>query len=318
MKLSALLSALVHDLNHPGYSNSFLKASHHPLVEKYGEQSTSEKMHVACFKQMVAEPAMNFLEPLGDKERLRVLDLVEKVVLATDMSGHMEFIQAGFPLESEQLLVFKLSLAMKTSDLSHCCRNFKIHNAFVDMLKAEFYLQGDAERSLGKTISFGMDRGEAYADVSMSQVQFLSLFISPLFAKWQRFETTPLMSQLEAVLERNIATWGMLAVKDEAAPQYADGKERPRARKDSLMTDSFRSRAINRRVLSMLGRMYSIIGDPSQQEKVLMVACKAADHVKTHRSSMEVIKELDMLNRVSFNRKRHRTVGQLFLTELVL
>lgn len=319
VKLSALVGALVHDLQHPGFTNGFLKATNHPLVEKFGDEATSEKMHVAVFKQILAETETNFLQPLEEPERSRVLDLVEKMVLATDMSRHVSFVEADFPSAYDELLVFKLSLAMKTADLSPCYRNFKIHNAFVDMLKAEFYLQGDFEKSLGaKGTSYGMNREESSADVALSQVHFLSLFIRPLFAKWQNYETTLLITQAQAILERNIESWTIICTaKRSNGPEFADGKAGPRSEKNANLPASFQESLRK----SQVCRMHSIVDNAIQEEALLRFAVDVAEKASSARHSVE----LGVLTRVPLDLvsehavgKRRITAGQLALQAVVL
>eukprot|EP00191_Tetraselmis_sp_GSL018_P004137 CAMPEP_0177609420 /NCGR_PEP_ID=MMETSP0419_2-20121207/19077_1 /TAXON_ID=582737 /ORGANISM="Tetraselmis sp., Strain GSL018" /LENGTH=409 /DNA_ID=CAMNT_0019104339 /DNA_START=422 /DNA_END=1651 /DNA_ORIENTATION=+ len=215
VKLSAVLAAVVHDLAHPGYNNAFLVDADHEIAKKFGKNSTSETMHVALFKKLISNPELNFLETLGSESRARVLFYVEQIVLATDMSKHMEYINSPLPVNKEECILFKLAFAMKVADMSHNIRSFQMHNKFVDMLKEEFYEQGDKERELQMQITTGMDRDEAYADIGEFQVRFLSIFIGPLLERWHAHsQGSPLVKEMQQCLLRNMSMWSMLSVRN--------------------------------------------------------------------------------------------------------
>mmetsp|Transcript_24301 Transcript_24301/g.61180 ORF Transcript_24301/g.61180 Transcript_24301/m.61180 type:complete len:383 (-) Transcript_24301:400-1548(-) len=148
VKLSVLVAALAHDFGHPGYSNGFLASSESALVAKYGKTSTLEMMHIDSMRRCCAEPDSNFLDGLDTAVQKRVFKYTEAIILSTDMSRHVEFLNAEAPTCPEELIIFKLKLAMKGADLSHCVRKFGVHCGFVERLKAEFYKQGDEEREL--------------------------------------------------------------------------------------------------------------------------------------------------------------------------
>uniref|UniRef100_A0A061QVJ4 Phosphodiesterase n=2 Tax=Tetraselmis sp. GSL018 TaxID=582737 RepID=A0A061QVJ4_9CHLO len=223
LKLSVLLATLVHDVGHPGYNNAFLNLSKPDVVQKYGSDCPAERMHVAVFRALLKIPALDFLDRASLEQRARIVRVVERVVLATDMSKHMAKIQQTMPSDAEEKVMFMLEFAMKVSDMSHTVRSFHVHHQFVDRLKEEFYKQGDSERQMGLTVTTGMDRDEAYVDLGLSQVHFLKVFIQPLFDRWQMHcSSSPLVDELIQCIRRNIGAWSMLAVKDSS--RFMDGR----------------------------------------------------------------------------------------------
>lgn len=215
--MAALLAAIVHDLKHPGRTNNFLTETKDPIIDKYGQ---AEMMHAELSVEMLERHGV--LEPLPAEARERVYGLIRSTVLGTNMARHMDIIKAGIPDEPEARLKTMLCFAMKTADLSHCVRNFKIHVLFTDRLKEEFYNQGDVEKELNIKVSMGMDRSEEFVEVARSQVGFLSSFIAPLFDTWATASGgARLVTQLQELLWRNIDTWGMLGLKPNG-PAYSD------------------------------------------------------------------------------------------------
>jgi len=293
VKLSAVLSALVHDLHHPGVNNAFLRAISHPMVEKYGIDSTAEHMHIAVFKQLLQNPDANFLEGLDRSDHFRVIDLVERTVLATDMSKHLTLVNSVMPLDEEHALRHRLALGMKVADLSHCVRNFRTHYMFVDMLKEEFYAQGDKERALGMDVSDGMDRMESYAAIADAQVNFLSLFIAPLFERWAEHNPGCLAAkELVILLQRNVQTWGLLAVKP-SGPKYADDPTRRQRRStvQCLAAPELKRQVLGMKSFSMVARSYGIeyeMKDIDAVLKELDAARLSAKQLNNRRSSNAV------------------------------
>jgi len=225
VKLSALLAALVHDLAHPGCNNAFLMASDHPIVRKFGRQSPAETMHAAVFKELISVPEMDFIENLTSNDRQRVLRYVEATILATDMSKHSDYLHADVPSDPEKNELFNLAFAIKVSDMSHNFRSFPVHNKFVDMLKEEFYHQGEEEQKLHLEVTAGMSRDETYADVCDFQHHFLSFVIEPLLQRWSAHSNgSPLVDEMQQCLKQNISIWKMLSVR-RAVPEPKDSSK---------------------------------------------------------------------------------------------
>lgn len=75
--------------------------------------------------------------------------------------------------------MLSLQMALKISDLGHIAAPLALHLKWVAALEQEFFLQGDAERSLGLPISPLCDRTKE--GVTKSQVGFFEFVVSNLF-----------------------------------------------------------------------------------------------------------------------------------------
>lgn len=83
-----LLSAVVHDIAHPGVTNEFLGKTSHPLATAHGISGTNEKHHVSTTFSIISHPATDILAGLTTAETLQVRKFVEGAVLCTDMAQH--------------------------------------------------------------------------------------------------------------------------------------------------------------------------------------------------------------------------------------
>lgn len=85
--LSLLISAIGHDVGHPGVNNMFLVKLNAPLAQLYNDQSVLEAFHCAAYSQILRRhwPAA-FLD-----KSLRKLMI--STILATDMGVHSDYMQ---------------------------------------------------------------------------------------------------------------------------------------------------------------------------------------------------------------------------------
>ena len=103
-QLSLLLAALCHDLEHPGVNNNFLTEAEPRLWHAAGASSTLERHHFLRGLQIIRRPDINLMAPLSFADRSRVETLMQRLILATDMARHSEFV-ALLVLEFVALLV---------------------------------------------------------------------------------------------------------------------------------------------------------------------------------------------------------------------
>lgn len=96
-----LISALVHDTDHPGVMNTYLIATEHALATRRGKNKTAvlENHHAQMAIAVLERPGCDFLCKLTKAERQTFVDLVRENVLSTDvtttMSKAKEFSMGG-------------------------------------------------------------------------------------------------------------------------------------------------------------------------------------------------------------------------------
>jgi 3',5'-cyclic-nucleotide phosphodiesterase len=85
--LTLLVTAIGHDVGHPGVNNGFLVRLNAPLAQLYNDKSVLEAFHCAAFSQILRRhwPAV-----FEDKQ-LRALMISS--ILATDMGVHSQFME---------------------------------------------------------------------------------------------------------------------------------------------------------------------------------------------------------------------------------
>jgi hypothetical protein len=83
--LTLLISAIGHDVGHPGVNNAFLVALNAPLAQLYNDRSVLESFHCAAYSQILRR----FWPSAFQDTDMRKLMI--NSILATDMGLHFEY-----------------------------------------------------------------------------------------------------------------------------------------------------------------------------------------------------------------------------------
>ena len=197
--LGIIISAMGHDLGHPGYNNNFNINASTDLALTYNDVSCLENYHTSFLFKILNKEENNILEKLNSQNFKSIRKRMISQILATDMANHGEVVslikakikvweeeeQSRFNLlsgnektkfDEQQML---LNYLIHAADLGHNTKKFEISLHWVELLSEEFWMQGDMERSKGIPISFLCDRNKI--DVPGSQVGFLRGFVLPTY-----------------------------------------------------------------------------------------------------------------------------------------
>ncbi|KAK5109688.1 hypothetical protein LTR62_006810 [Meristemomyces frigidus] len=235
--LILIVSAIGHDVGHPGVNNAFLTACNHPLAQMYNDKSVLENYHCAAYSQLLRRhwPA------LGNISGFRTTMI--STILATDMQRHFEYMSGLNELkrkiensendlgnwtdkDREGARELLMALLIKGADISNVARPFDLSSAWAKTLMNEFYRQGELEAELGiPTCLFGgpPNKEDALA-AAQSQKGFMSLFGIPLFSGMT--EVMPSVSCAIKELEQNTAIWEE-KIANEKQRRGSEGKGAP-------------------------------------------------------------------------------------------
>lgn len=204
--LGIIVSAMGHDLGHPGLTNNFHINASTDLAITYNDASCLENFHTSFLFKILRKEENNIFDKLTVENYKSIRKRMISQILATDMANHgevMSLIRAKVKtfqehegegegeeeekfnllsgnektkFEEQQVL---LNYLMHSADLGHNCKKYEISKKWVHLLCEEFWLQGDQEKKLGIPVSFLCDRDKI--DVPASQVNFLRGFIISSF-----------------------------------------------------------------------------------------------------------------------------------------
>ena len=153
---------------------------------RYNGISVLENMHLSeAMQLLLSESRINFLSHLSSDLFVDFYGLVVQLVLATDMSKHIEITSQFSALvnagelspgnKMHRLLLMKMFL--KFADISNPSRTWSSCRMWADCVMREFFGQGDRERILGLPISPMMNREST--NVSKCQAAFIEFAVIP-------------------------------------------------------------------------------------------------------------------------------------------
>ncbi len=197
--LGMFISAMGHDLGHPGLNNNYHINASSDLAITYNDASCLENFHTSYLFKILRREENNIFERFSVQNYKSIRKRMISQILATDMANHGETISllrskikswkeeggSRFNLlsgnektkfDEQQVL---LNYLIHMADLGHNCKKFEISVIWIRILCEEFWQQGDKEKAKGLPISFMCDRDKI--DVPASQVGFLRGFILSSF-----------------------------------------------------------------------------------------------------------------------------------------
>lgn len=181
-----LISALGHDLNHPGVTNIFMINSRHSLAVMYNDSSVLENHHASTLIKFLELPGCDiFTSSSCDPNSMRKL-LIE-TILATDMGKH------NFVMEKFLSVIGKYEknnkdhrqsfadIILHACDIGNPVLKFDLATAWSFKIIQEFNDQVWKEEKLGIPVSEYMRIGSDLTKIKRNQIAFIDMFIHPLW-----------------------------------------------------------------------------------------------------------------------------------------
>ncbi|XP_055007796.1 cAMP-specific 3',5'-cyclic phosphodiesterase 4D-like isoform X1 [Boleophthalmus pectinirostris] len=194
--LAALFASAIHDVDHPGVSNQFLINTNSELALMYNDASVLENHHLAVGFKLLQEENCDIFQNLSKKQRQSLRKMVIDMVLATDMSKHMNLL-ADLKTMVETKKVTSLGVLLldnysdriqvlqnmvHCADLSNPTKPLELYRQWTDRIMVEFFTQGDRERDKGMEVSPMCDKHNA--SIEKNQVGFIDYIVHPLWETW--------------------------------------------------------------------------------------------------------------------------------------
>ncbi|XP_055479122.1 high affinity cAMP-specific and IBMX-insensitive 3',5'-cyclic phosphodiesterase 8A [Psammomys obesus] len=221
-EVAALIAATIHDVDHPGRTNSFLCNSGSELAVLYNDTAVLESHHAALAFQLTLEnDKCNIFKNVERNDYRTLRQSVIDMVLATEMTRHFEHVnkfinsinkplvaqedeEAGKSQESidtmlktpENRALIK-RMMIKCSDVSNPCRPLEHCIEWAARISEEYFSQTDEEKQLDLPVVMPVfDRNTC--SIPKAQISFIDFFITDMFDAWDAFVDLPdLMQHLD-------------------------------------------------------------------------------------------------------------------------
>ncbi|KAI1267357.1 HD-domain/PDEase-like protein [Xylariaceae sp. FL1019] len=189
--LTLLVSAIGHDVGHPGVNNGFLVTLNAPLAQLYNDRSVLESFHCAAYSQILRRHWPRVFED----SKMRTLMISS--ILATDMGLHFDYMKKLGNLEDklkedpstqgwndrtvEESRALLCSLLIKCADISNVARKYDAALQWMTILCDEFSRQFEMENQIGIPSSLISPPKKDFMSLAQAQLGFVNLFAIPLF-----------------------------------------------------------------------------------------------------------------------------------------
>ncbi|KAM9693673.1 high affinity cAMP-specific and IBMX-insensitive 3',5'-cyclic phosphodiesterase 8B isoform 10-T10 [Trichechus inunguis] len=215
-EVAALIAATVHDVDHPGRTNSFLCNAGSELAVLYNDTAVLESHHTAlAFQLTVKDSKCNIFKNI-DRNHYRTLrQAIIDMVLATEMTKHFEHVNkfvnsinkpiaaeiegsdcecnpVGKNFPENQMLIKRMMI--KCADVANPCRPLDLCIEWAGRISEEYFAQTDEEKRQGLPVVMPVfDRNTC--SIPKSQISFIDYFITDMFDAWDAFAHLPALMQ---------------------------------------------------------------------------------------------------------------------------
>uniref|UniRef100_A0A674J082 Phosphodiesterase n=1 Tax=Terrapene triunguis TaxID=2587831 RepID=A0A674J082_9SAUR len=235
-EVAALIAATIHDVDHPGRTNSFLCNAGSELAVLYNDTAVLESHHTALAFQLTAKDNKCNIFKNIDRNHYRTLrQAIIDMVLATEMTKHFEHVNKfvnsinkpmsegsdcecapnvkNFP--ENQTLIKRMMI--KCADVANPCRPLELCIEWAGRISEEYFAQTDEEKRQGLPVVMPVfDRKTC--SIPKSQISFIDYFITDMFDAWDAFAHLPVLMQHLAVNYKHWKTLDELKCKSLRLP----------------------------------------------------------------------------------------------------
>ncbi|KAB0360526.1 hypothetical protein FD754_004682 [Muntiacus muntjak] len=224
-----LIACLCHDLDHRGFSNSYLQKFDHPLAALYST-STMEQHHFSQTVSILQLEGHNIFSTLSSSEYEQVLEIIRKAIIATDLALYFgnrkqleEMYQTGsLNLNNQSHRDRVIGLMMTACDLCSVTKLWPVTRLTANDIYAEFWAEGDEMKKLGIQPIPMMDRDKK-DEVPQGQLGFYNAVAIPCYTTLTQI--FPATEPLLKACRNNLSQWEKVIRGEESALGILDTPE---------------------------------------------------------------------------------------------
>uniref|UniRef100_A0A8C8G7Q6 Phosphodiesterase n=1 Tax=Oncorhynchus tshawytscha TaxID=74940 RepID=A0A8C8G7Q6_ONCTS len=180
-----MTAAVCHDLDHPGYNNTYQINARTELAVRYNDISPLENHHCAVAFQILSLPECNIFANVELEAYKQIRQAIITLILATDMARHGEILDSfkhkvdSFDFTNEEHVTCLKMVLIKCCDISNEVRPTEVAEPWVDCLLEEYFMQSDREKTEGLPVAPFMDRDKVTKPTA--QIGFIKFVLIPMF-----------------------------------------------------------------------------------------------------------------------------------------
>ncbi|XP_041858243.1 high affinity cGMP-specific 3',5'-cyclic phosphodiesterase 9A isoform X2 [Melanotaenia boesemani] len=183
--LVLMTAAVCHDLDHPGFNNTYQINARTDLAVRYNDISPLENHHCAVAFKIFSQPECNIFSSFPPDAYKQIRQGTITLILATDMARHGEILDSfkekvdHFDFTDQEHVTCLKMMLIKCCDISNEVRPMEVAEPWVDCLLEEYFTQSDREKAEGLPVAPFMDREKVTKQTA--QVGFITFILIPMF-----------------------------------------------------------------------------------------------------------------------------------------
>ncbi|OQS02625.1 cAMP-specific 3',5'-cyclic phosphodiesterase [Thraustotheca clavata] len=204
-QIAGLLAALMHDVQHFGLTNKFIKQSQHEIAQIFPVCCPLEAMHSDVGLKVLTKH--NVLKHLGPTQQIEMRRVMHETIKTTSVCEQKRLLSAlaAADRSSDEFVTLVVQIAVHVADLGQTSKPLPIHQVWVDRLHGELFLQGDMERECGWPLSIDCDRNMGISP--QSQHSFMEAFVIPAFTALKELNGMEAMEHPLRQVNDNVKHW---------------------------------------------------------------------------------------------------------------
>ncbi|EGF76813.1 hypothetical protein BATDEDRAFT_28314 [Batrachochytrium dendrobatidis JAM81] len=184
-KLILTVACIGHDLDHPGYNNSYQINAKTEMAIVYNDNAPLEMHHAAFLFGILKRPDCNIFAGFSDSVYREARRGIIRCILSTDMAKHGDLlaqfkkVSDSFNYDDAENRALLISLVIKCADISNEVRPPSVAEPWVNCLLEEFFSQSDREKADGLPNAPFMDREKVTKP--SAQIGFIAYVMIPMY-----------------------------------------------------------------------------------------------------------------------------------------
>lgn len=259
LEVMAMITAgFLHDIDHRGTNNLYQVKSGNPLAKLHGS-SILERHHLEFGKFLLADESLNIFQNLNRRQIEHVFHLIDIAIIATDLALYFKkrtmfqkIVDLSETYEEEKKWVDFMSLEttrkeivmammMTACDLSAITKPWEVQSKVALSVAAEFWEQGDLERTVLEQQPIPMmDRNKA-ADLPKLQCGFIDFVCTFVYKEFSRFH--PSIQPMYDGILNNRKEWK--AKQEEYEAKLKEAEEAAKAKQEAAAAKNATANSVN-------------------------------------------------------------------------
>merc|ERR1712000_164205 len=206
-----LLSAVAHDVDHPGNTNLFEINSGSELALRYNDTGVLENHHCATAFRLMQLPGLDIFGQLSFAQKAFARKTIISCILATDMALHVGLVEEMAARTGREWIIdtpteklFYGKILLHCADLSNPVRPFYLSKEWASRVSEEFNSQGEIEKANGLPLSTFLLTPDTKT-LAKNEIYFSGQVVAPM---WRSLATLfPSVDHLVVQINGNVESW---------------------------------------------------------------------------------------------------------------